>query len=451
MENNENPQVPFDLSNIFQKDTLVALTGYNAYSYFVYQGKPMGYEYELLKRFAKILDVELQIIVLKDINKMFEYLNKGKGDLIAFNLTVDKERTENYHFTETLNYTKQVLIQRKPKNWQNLTKEEITKQLILNIEQMKGKTVVVTQGSVYSQTLKKISTEIKSKINIKLAKNTETTEDLIKQVSEGKIDFTIADENIANLFQAYYADIDISLELTIPQRIAWAVRQTSDTLLTTLNNWLENEKHHTTFYAIYDKYYKNRNAFQRRFQSDYFSKTGRKISIFDNLIKKYAKLIDWDWKIIAALIYEESQFDPSAKSWVGAVGLMQLMPFVAEEYGVTDLEDPNQNIKAGVSYLKLLNEFWSRRIKDDEQRIKFVLASYNIGYGHILDARNLANKYGADPNVWENSVEVFLLKKSNPEFYNDEVVKNGFALGKETVKFVREVLQRFNDYKKHYG
>jgi len=364
-----------DLAQIQQRDTLIALTGYNAYSYFIYRGQPMGYEYELLNLYAKHLGVKLKIKVLRDITEMFRMLNQGKGDLIAYNLTVTGNRKKEAAFTVPLNTSKQVLVQRRPAGWERMTLDQTRKNLIRSPIELIGKEIWVRNGSVYIQRLKNLSEEIGGQIFIKIAPPEETTEDLIKKVSDGEIDFTVADENIARLNQAYYRNIDFSVELSLPQQIAWAVRKTSVDLLRDLNNWISREKRRTEYYVIYDRYYKNRIAFRRRLRSQYFSHTGGKISQYDNLIKKYAVQLGWDWRILAAVIYRESQFNPKAKSWAGARGLMQLMPVVAKKYGVKNLNDPVQNIKAGMKYLKWLDNYWSKYITDKTERIKFVLAS----------------------------------------------------------------------------
>jgi membrane-bound lytic murein transglycosylase F len=126
---------------------------------------------------------------------------------------------------------------------------------------------------------------------------------------------------------------------------------------------------------------------------------------------------------------------------------MQLMPATAKEFGATKITSVNQNVKAGVNYLSWLNDYWKEEIVDSTERIKFILASYNIGQGHIDDARKLADKYGADPNVWFDNVETYLLNKSKKEYYTDEVVRNGYARGKETVKYVAEIFERLDHYK----
>jgi membrane-bound lytic murein transglycosylase F len=181
--------------------------------------------------------------------------------------------------------------------------------------------------------------------------------------------------------------------------------------------------------------------------SDYFSLTSGRISQYDELIKKYSGLIGWDWRLLASVIYQESGFDPTAQSWAGAYGLMQLMPNTARRFGVDRNSPPDQHIRAGVEFIKWLDDRFREKIPDQQERIKFILASYNIGYGHIEDAMNLAEKYGKDPHVWDNSVDEFLMMKSNQKYYMDPVVKYGYCRGIETYNFVSEVLERYADYK----
>ncbi len=436
-----------DLPEIINRRKLVAITGYNAYSYFIYKGEPMGYDFELVNQLADYLNLKLEIKIVKDINKMFEMLNNGEGDIITFNLTVTKERAKKVAFTKPLYTTRQVLVQRKPKGWRRMKLHTIEKKIINSPLELEGKTVYVRSGSAFVSRLKNLSDEIGGEINIVEADPDLSVEDLIRMVAEGKIDYTIADENVALLNQSYYTDLDVHLPVSFPQKIAWAVRKTSPVLLDTVNHWLGEINNTLEFYMIYKKYFTDRRRIRKRLKSEFFSFAGGKISPFDEDIKKYSKEIGWDWRLLVSLIYQESQFNPKAKSWAGAIGLMQLLPSTAKHFGAKNPHDPIESLKAGVKYLKWLDNLWKKYIPDKNERIKFVLASYNIGYGHILDARKLAEKYGANPNVWENNVEFFLLKKSEPKFYNDEVVRNGYASGIETVRYVKEILNRYEKYK----
>ena len=426
---------------------LVAITGYNAYSYFIYKGQPMGFEYELVKKLAKYFNVDLEVKIVNNIEEMFEMLNSGKGDLIAFNLTITKERLEKVDFTKSINTIKQVLVQRKPENWEKMKLHEIEKQLIRDPAELIGKTVFVRSNSAYVQRLINLSDEIGGDINIMEAEPELTTEDLIAQVSSGEIDYTISDDNIAHLNSVYYRNIDAKTDISLSQRIAWAVEKDSDVFESAVNKWLDSMKATVDFAVIYKKYFTNRYAFKKRITSEYFSNTGGGISKYDDLIKKYSELVGWDWRLSASLVYQESQFNPNTKSWAGAVGLMQLMPNTAKQFGITNLKNPEQNINGGFKYLTYLDNLWKESITDSTERIKFVLASYNVGPGHITDARNLTEKYEGDPDIWFDNVEVYLKLKSKPKYYNDEVVKRGYARGKETVKYVKEILERYEQYK----
>ena len=146
------------------------------------------------------------------------------------------------------------------------------------------------------------------------------------------------------------------------------------------------------------------------------------------------------------MVYQESRFNADAVSHAGAFGLMQLMPQTARRFGVTEYSSPAEHIRAGVKYIEWLDKRFSSRIKDAGERKKFILASYNAGYGHVYDAIRLAEKYGKNPELWEDNVEFFLMKKSDPEYYKDEVVRNGYLRGTETYAFVRSIMYRYNHY-----
>ncbi len=435
------------LTDLTSKKKLIALTGNNAYSYFIYKGKTMGFEYELLQRLSKYLKVDIEIKVIKSIKEMIEQLKTGKGNLIAFNFTVTKKRKKFLDFTKHLNTTKQVLVQRLPKNRKKLSADKINKLLIRDPIDLEGKTVYVRHSSAYLTRLKNLSDEIGSDINIVEADDSLSIEDLILKVAKGEIDYTVSDENIALLNKAYLPNIDIQTHLSFTQKIAWAVNKGDSILLKKLNNWIDSLKKTEDFYVIYDRYYKQRYYYKYRRKSKFFLSAKGKISLYDNIFKECGQKFGYDWRLLAAIGYVESQFKPKAKAWTGAIGIMQLLPETGKHYGATNLLKPKQNICAAVNYIAWLDKFWSKYIYNNKERIKFILASYNIGFGHVLDAYNLTEKYGANKNVWFGNVEYYLLKKSNKKYYNDNVVKNGYCNCIETVNYVKDVLKKFNEYK----
>jgi membrane-bound lytic murein transglycosylase F len=224
------------------------------------------------------------------------------------------------------------------------------------------------------------------------------------------------------------------------------VHRSSDSLRRVIDHWIVAHQKTRHYAILYNKYFQNRHTYRNIHSEDYTLGSG-KISRFDEVIKKEAERIGWDWRLMASIIYQESRFNPEAVSWAGAFGLMQLMPGTAKNYGITMESSPEAQIRAGASFIKWLDQRFIDEITDQEERIKFVLASYNIGLGHVQDARRLAERYKADPNVWHSSVDEWLLKKADPTYYTDQVVKYGYARGIETYNFVKEILYRYEHYK----
>jgi membrane-bound lytic murein transglycosylase F len=414
--------------------------------YFIYKGNPMGFEYELLNRFCMQHKLILEVILESDVEKCFGMLNDGKCDVIAHNLTITKERQKEVEFTIPQYEVRHMLVQRLPENYSQLKEHEIERMLIRDPVDLIGKQIHVRKNSSYVQRLKNLSQEMGADILIIEEFGDIQTEELISMVADGEINYTIADEDIARITATYYSNIDVNTPLSFPTRIAWAVRKNSPGLLIQLNEWLQETKRLPDYNVIYNRYFNDPKGYLNRVKSDYSSIRGNKISPYDKLIRKYARNIEWDWRLMAALIYRESQFDPKAESWAGAVGLMQLMPETAKQYGARNISNPEQNIRAGTLYLLSLIRFWKDRVKNDEERLKFILASYNVGAGHVEDAQRLAEKYNRDSQQWEDNVEYFLLKKTEPSFYEDELVKSGYCRGAEPVNYVKQVMKQYAIY-----
>ena len=188
-------------------------------------------------------------------------------------------------------------------------------------------------------------------------------------------------------------------------------------------------------------------AVRRRVFAPMLNRAGGVISHYDGFFQRYASTIRWDWRLLAAQCYQESTFDPKARSWAGACGLMQIMPGTADHLGLSraNIYDPEQNIAAAVRYLAELERNFSD-IREHSERTKFVLAAYNGGHFHIRDAMALARKNGRNANSWRE-VESFVLGLSQPQYYNDPVVKNGYMRGSETVDYVRKIHERWNGYR----
>lgn len=422
---------------------LRVVTDYNSTNYFVYKGQPMGFQYELLCELADYLGTELEVTVNNDLEEKFDLLNHNEIDLIAINLTVTEERSQFLDFTLPHSYSHQVLVQRLPDNYAKLNIEKLDSILIRNPRELEQKTVYVQKNSSHAKRI----TEIICEFNIqpKVKEVDVSVEKLISWVSEGKIDYTICDNNVGNVNQAFLKNIDINTSISNEEDLAWAVKKGNTELLNELNKWLDSFTQTARFAVIYKKYFNSDRQTKLR-ESDYFAMFTGRVSQYDDIIKASAEKIDWDWKLLASLIYQESRFNPHARSWAGAYGLMQFMPGTGKRYGITPSSSPSKQIYAGTRFLSWLDNQFSD-IRDEEERLKFVLASYNVGPGHVKDARNLARKYGYDPDKWENNVEQFILSKSEPQFFTDEVVQYGYCRGTETVNYVADILERYEHYK----
>jgi membrane-bound lytic murein transglycosylase F len=171
------------------------------------------------------------------------------------------------------------------------------------------------------------------------------------------------------------------------------------------------------------------------------------ISPYDSLFQVYAPQLGWDWRMLASIAYHESHFNPQAQSWSGAYGLMQLMPQTAVRFGCTSTPSAECSIQAATKYIKYLNSLWAKRVFDEGERIKFVLASYNMGQGHIIDAQNLARELGMKDSVWEGHVAEALLLKQQEKYYTMKCVKHGYCNAREPITFVRKILGTFELYR----
>jgi len=439
------PVIKRDLEEIRSEGKLRALVAYSATGYFLYKGQPMGYEYELLKRLAEHLSLELEVRVVQDLDQMLEILQNGQVDLVAHGLAITRERKEEVAFTDYLYLTKQVLVQRKPANWRSMTLDQIRATLVQDPVDLIGDTVSVRKNSSYLNRLENLSREIGGTIVIDTLEGNLSTDEIIKMVVDKRIKYTVADWNLAHINASSYPILDVSVPVSFSQRIGWAVRKNARGLQAALDAWIAQEKKSDEFYYIYNKYFENRRSFNRRIRSEFYSLAEGRISPFDSLIQTQAAALGWDWRLLASQVYQESRFDANATAWTGARGLMQLMPSTAEELGVSDPSQPEQSLEGGVRYLHQLRGAFEE-IPDSLQQIKFTLAAYNCGLGHVQDARRLAATRGLDPDRWDQNVDQMILALSYPKNYYNEVVQYGYLRGVEPYRYVKQIFERYAHY-----
>jgi membrane-bound lytic murein transglycosylase F len=442
-DNNMSKSVNIDLTEIKKRGKIIAITKFNSINYFIYQGQPMGFQFELLQRFAEYSGLQLELNVSNDMDDITSKLLSGKCDIVAIGLPVTNDQAQYMGFTEPLMQSRQVLVQRKPDNWKKMTPAELSASLLHTPLELGGKTIVVQKGTAYANRLRNISNEIGSDIDV--VEVPEDQEQLLQFVASGEVDYTVCDERFAQVYQTFYPQLDIATIVSFPQNLSWGIRLNSPELQTALNTWLAHMKQTSMLAILYNKYYQNQWS-KQMVNNDYFVINSGRISPFDDEFKKYSQELNWDWRLLASLVCQESNFQTTVKSYAGAYGLMQITPATAQRFGHDTILTTQQNIKVGIMLLKWLDMKMAQNITDPNERVKFVMASYNVGIGHIIDAQLLAQKYGKNMYKWDD-VKVFLLNKSKSQYYNDPLVKFGYCSGVQTVNYVSEVLSRFNHYK----
>lgn len=433
-----------DLPEIVAAKTLKVIFTFNSTGYFVYRGETMGYEYELLNRFANESNLDLDPVIVRDSGTLFERLNAGDGDVVAAQL-VTSPNENGVALTSPIYATAPVVVQRKdgvapPSAVSRVT---VRARLISQPAELAGRQVHVSRTSPYRRQLLELNDNLGEAIDV--VEVDESTDKLIERLSEGQIGYTVAPENLAALKASEYTNLVIQPALGPPQQVVWAVRRNAPQLLDSLNRWIEVQKRKGLLGVLYKKYFLNRRGFDTRAKSGYLAGETGKLSPYDDWFREYAKIPGWDWRLIASQAYQESKFNPAARSWAGAVGLMQIMPRTARDLHANP-NNPQQAVEAACRYLWKLDSQMGGSITKPEERVKFILGAYNVGLGHIEDAQRLAQKHGNDAALW-NDVAYWLIQKSKRAVYNDPVVKYGYARGTEPVAYVDQILDRFDHYK----
>lgn len=422
-----------DLPQILQIDTLRVITLNSSTSYFIYRDQPMGYHYDMITEFSRQHNLTPKITVAENSNSMMKLLKNREVDVIAYDMPVTNEMRDSILYCGLQQITHQVLVQR----------AQHIDFMITDVANLIGKKVTVVKGSRFHDRIINLNNELGGGIIIEeIRGDTVLVEDLVRMVSRGEIEYTVADDDLAKFNQTYFNNIDVHLPISFDQRSSWVVRMDSPILADSLNSWFKKSISQPAYLRIIKRYFEVAKGYSDVHLPTFKSNLGEGvISPYDVYFRQYGEAVGIDWRLLAAVSYQESTFNSEGTSWAGAKGLMGLMPSTAASLGVDSdmLIDPEANIRAGAEYLQKLIVFFNSVENKDEQ-LKLALASYNGGIGHISDARALAEKYGADKDVWDGSVEKFIQLKRLEQYYNDPVCKNGYFRGDETISYVSDVL-----------
>lgn len=423
-------------------DTLNVGTLYSPTGFFILKGDTMGYDYDRICDFARAHGIALRFKVARSMPALLEMLKKKKVDVLACEIPVTAEYKSRVLHCGAVNETYQVLVQHSGRG------------MIYDVTQLIGRDVFVEKGSKYESRLRNLDNEVGGGIQIHALEGEQALPtELIQKVSRREIPFTIVDSDIAQMNLSYYDSINIGLKVGFAQHSSWAVAKRDQWLADSINVWAASVNAQEYSKQALKHYFEmNRGPKPDSVKVDTLPVTpAGAISPYDHVFKQYAQTIGWDWRLLAAIAYSESGFDPNATSWMGARGIMQVMPKTARSFGVKeeDLGNAEVSIRVATQILKELEGIMRSRTGAGD-RIKFILAAYNAGSGHVTDAIALARKYELNPRVWSENVEQAMLWKMDPEYYNDSVCTNGYCRGTEPVDYVNKVLNCYENYKKNY-
>ena len=428
------PDHPRTLEEIVKSGYIRVLTRNNDTSFFIYRGHRMGFDYELGKKLAQHLGIRVDMIITQGWQEMLPSLLRGDGDVIAAEFTVTDERKQQVLFAEPWGHTREVVV------WKDGAPE------IKAAEDLAGKEVHVRKGSTYFATLTELNVKLaaagKKPVTITPVPEDWETDTILASVSKGEMVYTIADELLANIHTAYFDNLVVGAAISPERDLAWAVRPGDVELKKAIDDVFRELRKKPDFNILRKKYFEaERSLKSKRKDKFYASETGT-LSAYDPLVRKYAEQHQFDWRLVAAQIYQESRFDPQRKSWVGALGLFQIMPATAKGLGIQDPTDPEQSIRGGLKYMQQLSDHY-KDVPDPIERYRFALAAYNTGFGHVDDARHLARAAKKDPTHWRE-VAPFLLSLSDRKVAAK--ARFGFCRGSEPVDYVRHIDERYTGY-----
>lgn len=420
-------------------DTLRVATLYGPLSFFFFHDDTMGYDYSLIKDFAVAKNLKLDIVVATSLDSAMNLLDSGKIDVIAYGVPVTAEFNRLVSHCGPEITTTQVLVQRVARKSERIT----------DVTQLVGRKVSAQRNTQFQYRLENLNDEIGGGIDINLlGGDSISQEDIIELVSTGQLEFGIVNSDIAAINKNYYRNLDVSLDISFAQKSAWAVAKNRTWLGDSITDWFDTEGTQRENELLLKRYFELSKVNPVYNLRERLSRG--EISVYDALFKKHAARIGWDWRLLAAMCYIESGFNNDLVSWAGARGIMQIMPSTSRAYGVSpqQLEDPATSIELAVKLIENTDKTMAKYVSDPVERRKFVVACYNSGAAHIIDAITLARKYDKNPKIWSANVENALLMKSEPAYYHDPDVKYGYFSGRQTVRYVREVFDIYDKFVK---
>ena len=421
------------LTEIREKQQLVVVTRNAPTTYYDWHDELTGLEYDMTQAFAKSLGVKVKYLIKDTTVEILEAIEKGEAHVAAAGLTVTEARQDSFIFGPVYQHVQQQVVCRRGGKRPR------------KIPELVGINLVVSAGTSYIERLNELKRDL-PELDWS-TRNGSDTEQLLEEVWRKKADCTIADSNITEINRRYYPELKVQFNITRPEPIAWLLTPGADALAAELEHWFEEYSESGKLKRVIDRYYGFIESFDYVDTRKFVKRIYTELPKYKSHFKEAARKHKLDWTILAAQSYQESHWRPHARSPTGVRGIMMLTLTTAKELGIESRLNPQQSIMGGARYLKNLYE----RIPEEVQvpdRMWFALAAYNVGIGHLYDARELAKQLGRNPNTWSSLAEVFPLL-SRKKYYKS--LKHGYARGSEPVSYVRHIrdyqnilLQRLN-------
>lgn len=429
-----------DFEQIMDSGIIRLITRYNSQTYFLQDGAERGFEFEFFSAFAREHGLRVEVIVPTPDEQPIDVLNRGDGDVIAQNFTVTKERRRHISFSHPYNLVTEILVVR-----------EDSLDRYSSLDSLSGLTIHIRKNSSYYTSLRALQ-EDGIDVKIELVPESIETQTLLSMVASGEITATVADDNLFEAATIFIRNIAAGPQLSETKPIAWGIRKNATELEAKMNEFISTHfrvheeegelRRSELINVLRARYYENpRAVLFNRYQVRKRMGAGS-LSPYDSLARRVAADAGLDWRLIIAIAAQESRFDPEAVSWKGAVGLMQIMPAYSDVKSDTLLFDVEQNMREGARILKRHLSHFS--YLDSLNQLRFALASYNAGIGHVADARRLAIDLNRNPNEWEGVQDAFM-RLMDRSYHRHATY--GFVRGIETVNYVNTVLNRYKNYR----
>lgn len=383
-----------------------------------------GFEYELAKKYADYLNLKLKVVASYSLDELFIKLNTGEVDFLAAGLSITDKRLERFRFAPSYESVSQKLVFKQG----NVRPRDI--------DDLTG-TLMVTANSSHAENLQRLQQNNPDLTWIETSEF--DSEELLIKLLEGEIDYTLIDSNALAVNRRYYPEVSVGFTIKQAEPLAWMVSKNSDdAILASLVEFFGQVHHNGTLLALDDKYYGHIEQFNYVETRTFIKAVETKLPQYQPMFEKYGQEIDW--RLLAAISYQESHWRPHARSHTGVRGMMMLTLATAKQMGIKSRLDAEQSIRGGSKYFKRMIAKMPDRIPNPD-RIWFALASYNVGFGHLNDARIITQQQGGDPDRWVD-VKTRLPLLQQKKYYKH--TKYGYARGKEPVHYVDNI-RRYYD------